>query len=75
MSAVADVPAAAELAPPAGTRPAPRTRRPRYGTHLFLVAMSVLWLAPLLWTLYTSLRPKSDTDRHGYFSLAHGLTL
>ncbi|MEV6841909.1 carbohydrate ABC transporter permease [Actinoplanes sp. NPDC051411] len=44
-------------------------RRPRYGTHLFLLAMSVLWLAPLLWTLYTSLRPKADTDKYGYWSL------
>jgi multiple sugar transport system permease protein len=46
-------------------------RRPRYGTHLFLVVMSAFWLAPFLWTLYTSLRPKSDTDKYGYWSL-HG---
>jgi multiple sugar transport system permease protein len=45
--------------------------RPRYGTHLFLVAMSALWLLPLLWTLYTALRPKAATDRYGYWSL-HG---
>ena len=43
--------------------------RPRYGTHLFLLAMSVLWLAPLVWALYTSLRPKADTDKYGYLSL------
>jgi multiple sugar transport system permease protein len=45
--------------------------RPRYGTHLFLVAMSAMWLLPLLWTLYTALRPKTATDRYGYWSL-HG---
>lgn len=45
--------------------------RPRYGTHLFLLAMSALWLAPLLWTLYTALRPKEVTDKYGYWSL-HG---
>jgi multiple sugar transport system permease protein len=45
--------------------------RPRYGTHLFLGAMSLLWLAPLLWTLYTSLRPKAVTDKYGYWSF-HG---
>jgi multiple sugar transport system permease protein len=45
--------------------------RPRYGTHLFLLVMSAFWLAPFLWTLYTSLRPKSDTDEYGYWSL-HG---
>ncbi|HET6483765.1 MAG TPA: carbohydrate ABC transporter permease [Actinoplanes sp.] len=48
-----------------------RMKRPRYGTHLFLLAMSVVWLAPLLWTLYTSLRPKEVTDKYGYWSL-HG---
>jgi multiple sugar transport system permease protein len=45
--------------------------RPRYGTHLFLVVMSAMWLLPLLWTLYTSLRPKETTDKYGYWSL-HG---
>jgi multiple sugar transport system permease protein len=45
--------------------------RPRYGTHLFLVVMSAMWLLPLLWTLYTALRPKAATDRYGYWSL-HG---
>jgi multiple sugar transport system permease protein len=54
----------------AGTGP----RRPRFGTHLFLIAMAVLWLIPLLWTLYISLRPKSDVDKHGPFSVAHKLT-
>jgi multiple sugar transport system permease protein len=48
-----------------------RPNRGRYGTHLFLVAMAVLWLVPLLWTLYTALRPKAVTDRYGYWSL-HG---
>jgi multiple sugar transport system permease protein len=45
--------------------------RRRYGTHAFLIVMSVMWLLPLLWTLYTSLRPKAATDRYGYWSL-HG---
>jgi multiple sugar transport system permease protein len=31
-------------------------------------------MLPLLWTLYTSLRPESDTNKYGYFSLAHSLT-
>jgi multiple sugar transport system permease protein len=43
--------------------------RRHYGTHLFLIAMSVLWLVPLLWTVFTSLRPKSAIDEHGYWSL------
>ena len=40
----------------------------RYGTHLFLIVMSLLWLLPLLWTLYTSLRTKADTDKNTYYS-------
>jgi multiple sugar transport system permease protein len=50
-----------------GGRPGGR----HHGTHLFLIAMAVLWLLPLLWTLYTALRPKAVTDRYGYWSL-HG---
>jgi multiple sugar transport system permease protein len=51
---------------------ATRSRRtPRYvGTYLFLTVMAVMWLIPLLWAVYTSLRPKADTDRYGYFSVA-----
>jgi multiple sugar transport system permease protein len=33
--------------------------------------MAVMWLTPMLWTLYTALRPKAATDRYGYWSL-HG---
>jgi multiple sugar transport system permease protein len=46
-------------------------RKPRYGTHLFLSVMAIVWLVPFIWTLYTSLRPFSATDKHGYFSF-HG---
>ncbi|MGH8859686.1 MAG: carbohydrate ABC transporter permease [Jatrophihabitantaceae bacterium] len=51
-------------------------RRSRYGTHLFLIVMSVLWLAPLLWTLYTSLRSRAEvnTHPHTYFSFSTDLT-
>ncbi len=43
-------------------------KRPHYGTHIFLLAMSVMWLVPLGWALFTALRPKADTDKYGYFS-------
>jgi multiple sugar transport system permease protein len=42
----------------------------RGGTYLFLTVMAVMWLVPLLWTLYTALRPRESTVEHGYFSLA-----
>jgi multiple sugar transport system permease protein len=31
--------------------------------------MAVMWMIPLGWALFTALRPKSDTDKYGYFSL------
>lgn len=40
-----------------------------YGTHIFLAVMAVMWLVPLLWALFTALRPKADTDKYGYFSV------
>lgn len=47
-----------------------RRRKPRrVGIYLFLTAMALLWLVPLLWSIYTSLRPKSETNRLGYFSI------
>lgn len=55
------------------SRPVGARRKRRTGTHLFLIAMSVLWLIPLLWTLYTSLRPFADTNKHGYFSFTGDL--
>ncbi len=42
--------------------------RPHWGTHIFLGLMALLWLIPLAWALFTSLRPKADTDKYGYFS-------
>jgi multiple sugar transport system permease protein len=50
-------------------------RPPRIGLHVFLVFVAVLWLAPVVWTLYTSLRPYSDTAERGYVSLPGTITL
>ncbi len=44
------------------------SQRPRFGTHLFLIVMALVWLVPLAWALFTALRPKADTDKYGYFS-------
>jgi ABC-type glycerol-3-phosphate transport system permease component len=68
--------------PPAPIPPlrAPRWRPPprlaRAALHAFLALTALVWLAPLLWTVYTSLRPYADTAQRGYFSVggAYGLT-
>jgi multiple sugar transport system permease protein len=39
------------------------------------VVVCILWLIPVLWALYTALRPYSDTAAHGYVSIAHTLSL
>ncbi|MGH4035794.1 carbohydrate ABC transporter permease [Actinomycetota bacterium Odt1-20B] len=46
----------------------PPRRRGRYGTHLFLTAVSLAFLAPLLLAVYASLRPYEETAKNGYFS-------
>jgi multiple sugar transport system permease protein len=53
------------------------TRRGKRGNgriHVFLAVVSFVWLFPVLYALYTSLRPYSDTAQHGYVSLAHKLS-
>ncbi|WP_375401270.1 carbohydrate ABC transporter permease [uncultured Amnibacterium sp.] len=44
-------------------------------TYVFLTVMAVLWLVPLLWSLYTSLRPIADTNKYGYFSIGGSFSL
>lgn len=41
----------------------------RVALHVFLFTMAFVWLFPLLYALYTSLRPYVDTARLGYVSI------
>lgn len=73
MTAVAEIPAAA------ASRPVPvqrrkRVRPARVVLHVFLGVTALVWLVPLVWAVYTSLRTFADTSAHGYFSLASSLT-
>ena len=40
------------------------------GIQLFLLITALVWLLPLLWAIYTSLRPYASTAVHGYVSIA-----
>ncbi|WP_432131911.1 carbohydrate ABC transporter permease [Streptomyces tendae] len=61
--------------PSARSRPPGRTRPPRNtGRHIFLAGISLLWLIPLLWAVYTSLRSYGDTAHNGYLSWPDGLS-
>jgi len=47
-----------------------RPLRPqRVALYAFLTFMAVTWLFPLLWAIYTALRPYGDTLTRGYISL------
>ena len=58
----------------------PRERKQKLtGSRVFLhgvlIFLSILWLIPVAWTLYTSFRPYQDTAERGYVSLPGTLTL
>ncbi|MEV0522924.1 carbohydrate ABC transporter permease [Streptomyces sp. NPDC050439] len=60
---------------PLAEKPARRVRRPgRFGVHIFLMAVTLGFLAPLLLAVYASLRPYGETAEHGYFSFPKSLS-
>jgi multiple sugar transport system permease protein len=65
---------AGHLAPAVAVARRPTAERKHVGSHVFLLIMTVLWTAPLLWAMYTSLRPYNETAKYGYLSLPHHLT-
>ncbi len=53
----------------------PRPRRVGSAVaQLFMIVMVVLWLTPVVFSLYVALRPISETNKLGYVSLPHKLT-
>jgi len=52
-----------------------RLRPKRIALYAFLIATALLWLFPILWAVYSSLRPYSETQQFGYVSIARSLTL
>lgn len=47
----------------------------RVALHVFLILISIVWLFPLVWGIYTSLRPYGETARLGYFSIGGAYSL
>lgn len=43
--------------------------------HLFLAGAALAWLGPLLWAVYSALRPYAETSEKGYVSLPDTLNL
>ena len=42
--------------------------------YVFLTVIAAIWLFPVLYAVYTALRPYDDTAKHGYVSIAHKLS-
>ncbi|MEU2560881.1 carbohydrate ABC transporter permease [Streptomyces longispororuber] len=63
-STPAGAPGPSPARPGRGRRP----RRGRFGVHLFLTAVCLVFAAPLLLAVQASLRPYEETARHGYLS-------
>ena len=60
------------------TAAVPRRHRARAGSvaaQIFMIVMTVLWITPIVFALYVALRPISETNKLGYVSLPHKLTL
>jgi multiple sugar transport system permease protein len=47
----------------------------RVSAYGLMIGASVLWVVPLLFALYISFRPYSETSQYGYVSMPHHLTL
>ncbi len=55
--------------PRARRRPNRRKLRPgRVVLHLFLALVTLLWISPILWAIFTAFRPYADTSQYGYVS-------
>jgi multiple sugar transport system permease protein len=46
----------------------------RLAAYIIMIGATLLWITPILWALYTALRPYSETSKDGYLSLPHHLT-
>jgi multiple sugar transport system permease protein len=52
-----------------------RIRGQRVLLHVVLIVLALTWLFPILWTLFTALRPFSDVITDGYVSWPRTITL
>jgi multiple sugar transport system permease protein len=51
-----------------------RHRAGNIGAQVFLFIAAVVWILPVLWAVYLSLRPLDETNKYGYVSWPRSLT-
>jgi len=66
--------AISEAARPTKHHPRRQMTAGSVAAQLFMLAMAILWITPIAFALYVSLRPEDETSRLGYVSIAHTLT-
>lgn len=59
----------------AGPKRRPPVRPARIMLHVFLAGTALAWLAPLLWAVFSALRPYGETSSKGYVSWPDTLNL
>ncbi len=53
---------------PKQPRQKPKVKRSRIGLHTFLALSTLLWVSPILWSIFTAMRPYSETSQYGFVS-------
>jgi multiple sugar transport system permease protein len=54
--------------------PKPRMSVGRLAAYIIMIGATVLWITPILWALFTALRPYAETSKYGYLSWPRHLT-
>jgi multiple sugar transport system permease protein len=55
--------------------PRERSSLGRIATQVFMVAVTLVWLTPIVFAIYVALRPISETNQYGYASIPRNLTM
>jgi multiple sugar transport system permease protein len=66
--------AISEAVRPTKHHPRRRMTAGSVAAQVFMLAVAILWITPIAFALYVSLRPEEETSRLGYVSIAHTLT-
>jgi multiple sugar transport system permease protein len=72
VTALSELPVIRADSPPARK---PRITPGRLAAYVIMIGATVLWVTPILWALFTALRPYSETSKYGYLSRPRHLTL
>ncbi len=56
----------------ASARKRPARRPASIAAQVFMITATILWITPVVFALYVSLRPETSTNKYGYVSMPHG---